>query len=209
VSVIARAEPSDGARERTFAGVQSARVRVFLGSALVLFLELVLIRELGAKVVHLSYFTNFVLLGSFLGVGIGFLSSGKGRNLALLSAPTLAVMLAFVTLVPVEVDRRSDQIIYFTFREPAGPPVWVTLPFLFLSVALCICGPAQLVGRSFRELQALDAYRLDILGSLAGIAAFTALALVGAPPLVWGFVLVALFIALLGTGEPSCSRVRS
>jgi SAM-dependent methyltransferase len=199
VSVVAHAESSNRARERTFAGVRSARMRVFLGSALVLFLELVLIRELGAKVVHLSYFTNFVLLGSFLGVGVGFLASGRRRNLALLSAPLLVVMLAFVTFVPVEIDRRSDQIIYFTYREPAGPPIWISLPFLFVAVALCVCGPAQLVGRSFRELRALDAYRLDILGSLAGIAAFTGLALVGAPPLVWGLVLVVLFVTLLGT----------
>jgi hypothetical protein len=39
------------------------------------------------------------------------------------------VMLAFVTLVPVEIDRRSDQIIYFSFGQPSGPPIWVTLPF--------------------------------------------------------------------------------
>ena len=57
------------------------------------------------------------------------------------------------------------------------------------------------MGRSFRDLEALDAYRLDLLGSLSGIAAFTGLALLGAPPLVWGIVLVALFIALLGTAR--------
>jgi SAM-dependent methyltransferase len=199
MSVVAHAETSEHAQGLTFAGIRSARLRIFLGSALVLFLELVLIRELGAKVVHLSYFTNFVLLGSFLGVGVGFLATERQRNLALLSAPTLVVMLAFVTLVPVEIDRRSDQIIYFSFGQPSGPPMWVTLPFLFVAVALCICGPAQLVGRSFRELQALEAYRLDILGSLAGIGTFTAFALLGAPPLMWGAVLIALFIALLGT----------
>ena len=62
-------------------------------------------------------------------------------------------------------------------------------------------GPAQLVGRSFRDLPALDAYRLDLLGSLCGIAAFTAFAFLGLPPLVWGLVLVALFVALLGTAR--------
>ena len=41
--------------------------RLVLGSALMLFLELALIRWLGSNVVHLSYFSNFVLLGSFLG----------------------------------------------------------------------------------------------------------------------------------------------
>jgi hypothetical protein len=185
-----------------FAGVRSARARVFLGSGLILFLELVLIRELGAKIVHLSYFTNFVLLGSFLGVGLGFLASGKGRDLAWLSPPTLAALIAFVTFVPVEIDRRGDEIIYFTFNvKPSGPPAWIVLPLVFAAVAVCVFGPAQLVGRSFRHLEALDAYRLDLLGSLSGIAAFTGLALLGAPPLVWGIVLVALFVALIGTAR--------
>ena len=185
-----------------FAGVRSARARVFLGSGLILFLELVLIRELGAKIVHLSYFTNFVLLGSFLGVGLGFLASGKRRDLAWLSPPTLTALIAFVTLVPVEIDRRGDQIIYFTFNvKPSGPPAWIVLPLVFAAVAVCVFGPAQLVGRSFRDLEALDAYRLDLLGSLSGIAAFTGLALLGAPPLVWGIVLVALFVALIGTAR--------
>ena len=45
--------------------------RLVLGSALMLFLELALIRWLGSNIVHLSYFSNFVLLGSFLGIGLG------------------------------------------------------------------------------------------------------------------------------------------
>jgi SAM-dependent methyltransferase len=186
---------------RTFSGVRPARARVFLGSGLILFLELVLIRELGAKVVHLSYFTNFVLLGSFLGVGLGFLASAKRLSVARFSPALLAGLLALVVLLPVQIDRRSDQVIYFTRVEPSGPPTWVMLPIIFLAVAACVMGPAQLVGRSFRELPALEAYRADLLGSLAGIATFTGFAFLGAPPLVWGVVLVALFIALLGTAR--------
>ena len=61
----------------TVTAVDGAVVRrLILGSALMLFLELALIRWLGANIVHLSYFTNFVLLGSFLGIGIGFLICG-------------------------------------------------------------------------------------------------------------------------------------
>ncbi len=198
--VEAIAEAGSAARTDRWAGVGSARLRVFLGSALVLFLELVLIRELGAKVVHLSYFTNFVLLGSFLGVGVGFLASGR-RSLAWVSVPTLVALLAFVTLVPVEIDRRGDQVIYFTAVDPSGPPSWLVLPLVFAAVAICVFGPAQLVGASFRELAALDAYRLDLFGSLVGIVTFTSLALLGAPPLLWGALLVALFVALLGTAR--------
>jgi len=186
---------------RRFEGVASPRVRVLVGAGLILFLELVLIRWLGALVVHLSYFTNFVLLGAFLGVGVGFLTSGRRLFLAPLSPLILLVLVATVTLFPVQIDGRSDRIIYFTTVEPSGPPAWLVLPLVFVAVAACVMGPAQLVGRSFRKLRALEAYRLDLIGSLAGIAAFTGLALLGAPPLVWVVVLGACFIALLGTAR--------
>ena len=56
-------------------------IRLLMASGLMLFLELALIRWFAANVVHLSYFSNFVLLGSFLGIGTGFLISRKtGRS---------------------------------------------------------------------------------------------------------------------------------
>ncbi len=201
IAMVADSEQLHGQRGRVFTGLRSPRARVFLGSALILFLELVLIRELGARVVHLSYFTNFVLLGAFLGVGLGFLASGKRWLVAMWSPALLVGLLALVTLVPVQIDRRSDRVIYFTSVDPSGLPAWLMLPIVFLSVAACVMGPAQLVGRSFRDLRALDAYRLDLLGSLSGIVAFTVFSLLGLPPLAWGLVLVALFIALLGTAR--------
>ena len=57
--------------------VSAYRRRLFLASFLMLFVELVLIRWLGAHVAYLSFFSNFVLLGSFLGIGIGFLAVGR------------------------------------------------------------------------------------------------------------------------------------
>ena len=58
------------------AGV-SDRTRLILLSFLMLFVELALIRWLGEQVLYLSFFSNFVLLGSFLGIGIGFLRGSK------------------------------------------------------------------------------------------------------------------------------------
>jgi hypothetical protein len=58
------------------------RWRLFLASVLMLFLELSLIRWLGANVVHLSYLSDFVILGSFLGIG---LASVARRGLSCLS----------------------------------------------------------------------------------------------------------------------------
>ena len=49
----------------------TAPIRIFLASFLVLFLEVALIRWLPAQIRLLSYFSNFILLASFLGIGIG------------------------------------------------------------------------------------------------------------------------------------------
>ena len=75
-------------------------LRLLLGSALMLFLELALIRWLGANIVHLSYFSNFVLLGSFLGIGLGFLISRKSWSVLPGSPVLLAVLVVGVRLYP-------------------------------------------------------------------------------------------------------------
>ena len=51
--------------------------RAFLASFLVLFLEVALIRWMPAYVRLLAYFSNFILLASFLGIGIGCLLASR------------------------------------------------------------------------------------------------------------------------------------
>jgi hypothetical protein len=162
-----------------------------------LFLELALIRWLGSNVVHLSYFTNFVLLGSFLGIGLGFLLARTERTLLPWSPLVLAGLVAVVTFAPVRINRSSDEIIYFTSTDPSGPPAWITLPLIFCAVAVAVMGPAEAVGRCFKDLPPLDAYRLDLMGSIGGIAAFTALSFLRAPSVAWGLIVAAAFAALL------------
>jgi Spermine/spermidine synthase domain len=179
--------------------------RLVLASALMLFLELALIRWLGANVVHLSYFTNFVLLGSFLGIGLGFLLARTEHSALRWSPLVLASLVALVLLVPVRINRASDQIIYFTATDPTGPPAWVTLPLIFAAVAAALLGPAEVVGRCFAKMAALDAYRLDLVGSLTGIAAFTALSFLRSPSFVWGALVAAAFLLLLRPRIPVLS----
>ncbi len=82
--------------------------RLVLGSALMLFLELALIRWLGSNIVHLSYFSNFVLLGSFLGIGIGFLVSRRSWTLVPVAPLLLALLVVGVRLFPVSLDRTGS-----------------------------------------------------------------------------------------------------
>src|SRR3954470_14618422 len=172
------------------------RRRLFLASGLMLFLELALIRWLGANVVHLGYFSNIVLLGSFLGVGVGFLRSRVDRPAPGYFPVVLAALVVFVRLVPVTVERSGKELIYFTSLSTSGPPVWVTLPVVFLGVAAMMAGPGELVAACFPGLERLEAYRYDLFGSLAGIAAFTALSFLRAPSAAWGAV-VAVVTGLL------------
>jgi SAM-dependent methyltransferase len=174
------------------------RPRLVAASALMLFLELALIRWTGSNVVHLSYFSNFVLLGSFLGIGVGILRSGKAKRLPYYSPVMLGLLVAIIAWKPVTVDRGgSSSVIYFTSLNTTGPPVWVILPIIFVAVAVVLAGPAELVGRCFAELPRLTAYRFDLIGSLIGIVSFTALSFLGAPPIWWGAIVTLAFLGLL------------
>ena len=170
--------------------------RLVLGSALMLFLELALIRWLGANDVHLSYFSNYVLLGSFLGIGVGFLISRKTWRALPWTAPLLAVLVVVTLVLPVTIQRQGSDVIYFTAMRVSGPPAWLALPVIFVLVAATLAGPAEVVGRSFGVLPPLTAYRYDLLGSLLGIGSFTVLSLLWAPSVVWGTLAGVALVAL-------------
>ncbi|TDO51299.1 spermine/spermidine synthase [Kribbella sp. VKM Ac-2527] len=173
------------------------RTRLVAASALMLFLELALIRWTGSNVVHLSYFSNFVLLGSFLGIGIGILRSGRAKRLPYYSPVMLGLLVAVIAWKPVTVNRSGDNVIYFTSLDTSGPPTWVILPIVFIAAAIVLAGPAELVGRCFAELPRLTAYRFDLIGSLAGIVTFTLLSFLGAPPVWWGLLVTLGFLVLM------------
>ncbi|WP_246449982.1 spermidine synthase [Qipengyuania soli] len=170
--------------------------RLVLSAFLMLFLELALIRWLGSNVVHLSYFSNFVLLGSFLGIGAGFLISRKSWSVWPITLPLLCILVILVIVFPVSIERSGSDLIYFTSLEIKGPPAWLALPIVFLLVAVILAGPAEMVGRCFAHLPPLISYRSDLLGSLAGILAFTALSFLQAPSIVWGIIVLIPIVIL-------------
>src|SRR3954465_4167093 len=57
--------------------ITGVRTRIFLVSFTLLFFELLCIRWIPAYVRYLSYFTNFILLASFLGMGLGILAARR------------------------------------------------------------------------------------------------------------------------------------
>jgi SAM-dependent methyltransferase len=176
----------------------SDRRRLLLASSLMLLVELALIRWTAANNVHLIYLTNFVLLASFLGIGVGFLRGTASRDLFPVAPVALAALVVFMLAFPVSVtafsgDRQLEGL--FGLR---ALPMWVSLPLIFGLTVTVMATIAEEVARTFARFPPLEAYRLDILGSLAGILAFTALSFLQLPPLAWGLAAAAGFLALLG-----------
>ena len=175
-------------------------LQLFVLSFLMLFVELALIRWSGALVIYLSYFSNFVLLGSFLGIGIGFLRARARVNLFPWFPVALALLILFVRVFPVEVNRTGYQLLFFGYGtfHASGPPTWVTLPIVFLAVAAVMAMIGEGVARAFIRFRPLDAYRLDIGGSIAGIAAFSLLSFLNAKPVVWALIVALVTLLLFG-----------
>ncbi|MFI6858217.1 spermidine synthase [Streptomyces sp. NPDC050416] len=174
------------------------RWRLVLASTTMLFVELALIRWAGANVVHLSYFSNFILLGSFLGIGIGFLiPAERGQWLKRWTPVPLALLVVLVREYPVQVRQNSSEVLYFTAVKTTGLPEWVTLPAIFLLTAVIMAGIGKITADLFRLLPSLDAYRYDLLGSITGSLSFAVLSWLRAPSVVWG-VLAAVALLVLG-----------
>ena len=66
-----------------------------------LFVELALIRWITANNVYVTEATNFVLLASFLGIGIGFLNAASSRDYLRWTPLALLALVAFVLEFPV------------------------------------------------------------------------------------------------------------
>ena len=108
-------------------------------------------------------------------------------------APPL-VLVAFITFFPAKIEGSSSDLIFFTEVRPTGAPTWVSLPLVFIVVAVTMTFLGEITGRAFREFSALNAYRWDIIGSILGTLLFTLISFLRAPSWVWPVItLVALW----------------
>jgi hypothetical protein len=174
------------------------RARLVLLSFLMLFVELALIRWTAANNVYLASLTNFVLLASFLGIGIGFLRANSSRSLLSLAPMALAALVAYVLVFPVSINAfATGHVLHGGFGLPALPE-WLSISVVFLLVAATLATIGQETARSFRRFSPLEAYRLDILGSLLGIGTFSLLSFLWLPPIAWGALASLVLLVLLG-----------
>jgi spermidine synthase len=184
---------------------------LFLISFLILFLELAAIRWFPAHVLYLTFFTNMVLLAAFLGMSVGCLAAGQQRDY--LRWTPLLLVLAMIAAVAVEIssgsfvkfvdvgNQSAPEQVYFGTEYHSQDlsryaiPVEVLGGFFFLVLALAFIGPGQQLGRALKRWpNRLQAYSLNIAGSIVGILLFAACSWLQVRAM-WWFLLAAIGFA--------------
>jgi SAM-dependent methyltransferase len=185
-------------------------VALFVTSFLVLFLETALIRWMPAYVRLLAYFSNFILLASFLGIGVGCLLAARRRNLIVWFPLIQFAVIVAVDRLRLEVAIPSTSTIYFSSgTAEAVVPVETTLllPLLFTAVAALFVTVAHRMGRELTGRPPLRAYVLNLLGSLTGVAAFALVSWLELPPIVWFGVAAAAALPFMFEGRRLAAAV--
>ncbi|HUG05061.1 MAG TPA: spermidine synthase [Candidatus Limnocylindria bacterium] len=181
--------------------LRDARVRLFLTSATLLFVELLLIRWVPANVVYVGFFNNFLLLASFLGIGIGILLGRRlGAATAIWFAPIVFALVLFVSLAQVNVKNELGDIWFATGEGQQLDINFIVLPCLLILTTTAMAFLAVPLGPLLRAMPPLRAYAIDIAGAMAGIALFAGVSLAGLPPSVW-FTIAGALVVLVTFGR--------
>ncbi len=165
-------------------------LRLATYSALILFFELALIRYTAGYVRVFGFYLNFVLIATFLGMGVGLLRAEQSSLLKWMAVPAtllLFVAIALFANVAIAVPTDPNEFLWGIFAEsaPHKIPLLVVAASLFALCSLFFVPLGALLGSEFRKLPPLTAYSWDIAGSLTGITAFGLLSTLRQGPIVW------------------------
>jgi hypothetical protein len=158
----------------------------------ILFLELALIRWISGYIINFGYFTNFILLGAFLGIGLGCLAARRTETLIRFFTSLLLVTIGVVYAFQVRIiDLPATRSVVFWAEAPSSDihrtaiPTYLLVPILFSLTTMLFAALATPMGVLFGRLPRLHAYTVNIVGSLLGIGAFALCSFLWAPPVLW------------------------
>lgn len=180
-------------------------LRIAAISFLVLFLEIALIRWLPAQIRLLSFFSNFILLASFLGIGVGCLLAPTRSRLFAWFPMGLAAIVAGVWAFRIEVAVQASGAIYFTSgttEDVVAIESVYLLPLIFMVVVGLFAALAERMGREMATMPAIQGYLWNVLGSLLGVIALGLLSWSQWPPQVWFGIGLVVALPFLLTPDP-------
>ncbi len=192
--------------------ISNNKTKLFAISFLILFIELALIRWIPAYLKLMSYFTNFILLACFLGIGIGCMCAGRRIRLFKYFPMFLAFIVIIIAIIyplnyagllSYQTGNYSESIIYFGGTQHAinsllqNTIVFMIVIFVFLIIAFLFSGPGQIMGELFNDIDnPVHAYSINIVASIFGIIAFSALSMLCLPAWLW-FVVISIITLTL------------
>src|SRR6266576_4729293 len=97
--------------------IADKRARTFLVSFTMLFFELLCIRWIPSYVRYLSYFNNFLLMASFLGIGLGMLSARRERFWFPPFPVLVALLVVIIAKTKFTLLINSTQVLYYGISE--------------------------------------------------------------------------------------------
>ncbi|MBI5367482.1 MAG: methyltransferase domain-containing protein [Planctomycetes bacterium] len=204
-----------GAAPVAAAESRSPQMLVFVASAVGLFLELALIRWVSCEIRIFAYFKNMVLVACFLGFGIGCFRHRRPARFGW--AIGLLLLLCLVVQAPGKLlgdyGPRSVSgvlagmpglMIFYGVDTVVSWSQTLQLAFalawtvaLFCACAFLLVPFGQCVGAAMERIPGrLQAYSVNVAGSLAGIVAYTLATSAALPPICW-FAPAAAACALL------------
>lgn len=171
----------------------------------ILALELALIRWTSSQIRIFAYFNNIVLIGAFLGLGIGVALGKRRPGLVHWTLPALLVAslpIAFAEEFGLLHLPFPDQTIALWGGEVFESSLWIftrnllTFGGIWCLIVSVFVFAGAAVGHLFTRLPTLVAYSSDLFGSLLGIVAFTLVTFLDATPPVWLLLGSAAFLWL-------------
>lgn len=187
-------------------GEKRAKWDLFLISLLILFFELACIRWFPSHVLYLTFFTNIVLLAAFLGMSVGCLGAKLPwrmiRWTPLLTLGVVLLAFGFEDALGrfIQVGEQSQpELVYFGTELHAkdlrqfAVPVEVVGGGFFLLITILFVGPGQELGRALNQVpNRVQAYTINIFGSIIGIVLFAVFSLLHLSPIFWFLPVVVL-----------------
>ena len=162
-----------------------------------LYYELAFIRWIPGQVRVIAYFTNFVLIACFLGIGFGMIIARRAPDtVKLISAAVLAPVLLAVLCSNIEVVSVGNTALLLVYeQELPQVSLYLLLTLFFVTIAAAMVPFGQAVGRAFGSESPLRDYIANIFGSICGILLFFIISWFSLP--AWSWFLIGLPLLLV------------
>lgn len=178
---------------RPLPGPGGPGLRLALATFGLLALELTVIRWMSGQIRIFAYFNNLVLIGGFLGMGLGV---AMGKRRPQLYHWLFPVLLVFSAVVGTSAWTGLGALVFpdvsIHLWGAEGAVAWGTFALNMAVVLLLFWGVVAIfyfagvaVGHFFAQGETLASYSYDLLGSLAGVLGFAAVTATGVGPPVW------------------------